>query len=207
MWERKLRVLPTMATALGLWAVEEIDDMGYYDRAKSLHVAQSSQMCEQLVLGEVEMTGRVEGVSYKGEATVVEIEVQCSSFTAGYSIYLPGIGDWGGDSRPATERVGLIPVYESTVANRPDQALLYRLTGDRGRPRRSRPAPRPSTMACPGGGTRWRGGMNNDDEMATFWDTQGRSQATVRLGWSVAPIYGLGPCAPTRLQFTKFLRG
>jgi len=109
-WERDLRVLPTMATALGLWAVEKVGDAGYYDRTKSL---------------------QVDAVWDENKATVIEIVVESSVFTAGYTIYLPGVGNWGGEAGPAIERVTQDPTWESSFETRADQALLYRLTGDR----------------------------------------------------------------------------
>lgn len=43
-YEQRLRVLPTFACALGLWAVEAAGDLGAYNRQRSLHAAQSLQM-------------------------------------------------------------------------------------------------------------------------------------------------------------------
>lgn len=130
-WERDLRVLPTLATALGLWAVERVGDSGFYDRTESLHVTQTLAMSASLESGPVEMAGRVAAVWDKGKATTVEIVVESDSFTAGYTIYLPGLGGWGGEPGLASERVTMEPTLETTFDTREDQALLYRLTGDR----------------------------------------------------------------------------
>ena len=77
------------------------------------------------------MTARVEAVLDKEKASVVEIVVEAAAFRAGYSIYLPGAGGWGGERGPAGQRMELSPTRESSFETRPDQALLYRLTGDR----------------------------------------------------------------------------
>ena len=130
-WKKHLRVLPTLATALGLWVVEEIGDSGYYDRSRSLHVGQSLDVLQPLVIGTHPMTARVEAVWDKEKATVLEIVVEAAAFRAGYSIYLPGVGGWGGERGPAGERIELSPTWESSFKTQPDQALLHRLTGDR----------------------------------------------------------------------------
>ena len=44
-YERDLRVLPTYACALGLWAVEKAGSLGAYDRKRSLHASQSLLLC------------------------------------------------------------------------------------------------------------------------------------------------------------------
>ena len=131
-YERDLRVIPTYACALGLWAVEAAGDSGAYDRTNSLHVGQTLRMHGPLRVGSVEMDGRVTDVWDKGRASVVMIEVSAESFTAGYTIFLPGVGDWGGERGPSTPGAEpLDPTWKGTVAIGPEAAVLYRLTGDR----------------------------------------------------------------------------
>lgn len=131
--ERDLRPLPGLASALGLWAVERCGDLGIYDRKKSLHVSQGIEMHAPLPRStRLAARGRVTAVWDKGKATIVDIEVACAVFIATYSIFLPGIGGWGGQNAPvaaATDApAALVPVAEYRTS--PEQAVLYRLTGD-----------------------------------------------------------------------------
>lgn len=131
-YERGLRVLPTLGCALGLWAVEAAGELGVYDRTRSLHAAQSLQVHQPLTTGALEMQGRVAAVWDKGKATIVEVEVLAEAFTAVYTIFLPSIGGWGGERGPSSRRGGdFSPSWTTEVSTWADQAILYRLTGDR----------------------------------------------------------------------------
>lgn len=132
-YERDLRVLPSYACALGLWAVEAAGRLGAYDPTRSLHASQRLVMHRAMpAQGDIPMSARVGQVLDKGKAAVVEIEVESPVFTATYNIFLPGLGGWGGErgaSAPAGEPVEL--VNSTTFATSTDLASLYRLTGDR----------------------------------------------------------------------------
>ena len=132
-YERDLRILPTYACALGLWAVEAAGRLGAYDPARSLHAAQRLVIHEALApRGSIAMTGRIGNVYDKGKATLVEIDVTAREFSATYQIFLPGLGGWGGDrgpSVPTAEPVESADRYSFDTTG--DQAALYRLTGDR----------------------------------------------------------------------------
>jgi len=132
-YERDLRPLPGFASALGLWAVERCGDLGLYDRTKSLHVSQGIKIHAPMPrAAALSSRGRVAAVWDKGKATIVDIEVDCEIFSASYSIFLPGIGNWGGPAAPAAAGAEAPPEL-STVAEyqtSPGQAVLYRLTGD-----------------------------------------------------------------------------
>ncbi|MGB0386444.1 MAG: MaoC/PaaZ C-terminal domain-containing protein [Ardenticatenaceae bacterium] len=131
-YEKRLRVLPTLACALGLWAVEAAGELGAYDRQRSLHAAQSLQMHAPLEPGALTMSGRISAVWDKGKAAVVIIEVTSDTFTAGYTIFLPGLGGWGGERGPSSRRgTAFEPTWSTQMPTRSDQAILYRLTGDR----------------------------------------------------------------------------
>lgn len=58
-YERYLRVLPTYACALGLWAVEAAGKLDAYDPTRSLHVGQSLVVHDPLQPGPTRMSGRV----------------------------------------------------------------------------------------------------------------------------------------------------
>jgi acyl dehydratase len=132
-YERDLVVLPTYACALGLWAVESAGRLGAYDAKRSLHASQRLLVHGPLpVGGSIEMTGRIANVYDKGKAALVEIEVRASVFSATYSIFLPGLGGFGGE-RGASAVAGtpVELVNETTFETGFDLAALYRLTGDR----------------------------------------------------------------------------
>jgi acyl dehydratase len=132
-YERDLRVLPTYACALGLWAVEAAGRLGAYDPTRSLHASQRLTVHGPLpVGGQIEMTGRIANVYDKGKAALVEVEVTSSLFSATYNIFLPGLGGFGGERGACAapgEPVEL--VNETTFETGVDLAALYRLTGDR----------------------------------------------------------------------------
>ena len=131
-YERSLRVLPTYACALGLWAVEAAGGLGAYDPTRSLHVGQSLVVHEPLQPGPIRMSGRVRSVYDKLRLTIVEIDVAAPSFDARYTFLLPGVGNWGGDPPAPTQKVPrLAPTWTATAHVRPEAALLYRLTGDK----------------------------------------------------------------------------
>ncbi len=130
-YERDLRVLPTLAAALGLWAVEAAGALGAYDPQRSLHAAQRLRIHRPLGAEErIATVARIAAVWDKGRAAVVEIEVESDAFAAGYSIFLPGLGGWGGERGPSRTGGELAATWRSRYATTRGQAALYRLTGD-----------------------------------------------------------------------------
>lgn len=160
-YERDLRALPTMACGFGLWAVEATGRLGAYDPHRSLHASQRLTVHRTLPpAGELTMSGRVVAAWDKGEgkASVVDIEVESDYFTAGYSIFLPGTGGWGGERGPSASKAPQRPFELSTAhPTTRNQAALYRLTGDRHpiqpcpgcRPTSSRPNSNSATACAP----------------------------------------------------------
>ncbi|MCB1680020.1 MAG: MaoC family dehydratase N-terminal domain-containing protein [Halioglobus sp.] len=135
-YEQDLRALPTYACALGLWAVERAGKLGAYDPKRSLHASQSLVMHRAMpVTGPIVSRGRIVNVWDKGKAALVEIEVSSPVFTALYTIFLPGMGGWGGERGSSAVKSGTPehtgPDWTSTMVTGRDQATLYRLTGDR----------------------------------------------------------------------------
>ena len=132
-YERDLRVLPTYACALGLWAVEKAGDSGAYDRTYSLHAGQKLDVHKPLPkAARLDMHGTVAAVWDKGKASMVEIVVECEEFTATYGIFLPGLGGWGGERGPSSPSGSIDkPDWQACFQTGPDLAALYRLTGDR----------------------------------------------------------------------------
>lgn len=132
-WENGLRPLPSLATSLGLWAVEAAGDLGAYDRSRSLHVGQRLVVHAAMPpSGEIEMTGQVDTVWDKGRAAIVEVGVRSEYFELGYTIFLPGMGGFDGEAGPKPPDVAAFAPTHSTLAPTTENlALLYRLTGDR----------------------------------------------------------------------------
>ena len=131
-YERDLRVLPTYACALGLWAVERAGGLGAYDRNRSLHATQSLELHAPMPSGgSFEARGRVAEVWDKGKAAIVRIVVECEIFTAHYGIFLPGRGGWGGERGPSASSAQWRPSWRGRHAVDRNRAALYRLTGDR----------------------------------------------------------------------------
>ena len=135
-YEGCLRTLPAFATTLGLWAPDALSALGVFTPDAALHGAQELEVREPLpTSGNFEMLGKVAGVWDKGRSAVVDVEVECPFFRAVYSIFLPGRGGWGGErgqGAPVAEsnNVGA-PTWSTRFATSPQQAALYRLTGDR----------------------------------------------------------------------------
>lgn len=132
-FERDLRVLPTFGVALGLWASDALGERGFFDVSRALHGSQRLEVFEPLPpAGELELTARVANVWDKGAAAVYEVEVGCRQFRATYAIFAPGSGGFGGERGPSAARdPERAPDATATAATTPDQAALYRLTGDR----------------------------------------------------------------------------
>jgi len=133
-YERDLKVLPTFALPLGLWAVEAAGELGTYDRSRSLHVGQELSMLRTMpTSGSFDLAGTISNVWDKGSAALVEISVASEYFTTTYLIFVPGVGGFGGERGPSTS--GAVspdpPSWTTKVVTTEDQAALYRLTGDR----------------------------------------------------------------------------
>ncbi|HEY5251489.1 MAG TPA: MaoC/PaaZ C-terminal domain-containing protein [Acidimicrobiales bacterium] len=134
------RVLPTFATIVGLGGAGR-SGFGTFDPAMLVHGEQSIEMHGVIPPdGAVTTTGRVAGIYDKGSGALVVIEsdsVDASSgerrFSSRTALFIRGEGGFGGDRGPASS--GAAPEGEAdeivSYTTRTDQALLYRLSGDR----------------------------------------------------------------------------
>jgi acyl dehydratase len=136
------QVLPTMAVVLGGGGAGAIAAIGTFNPAMLVHGEQSFELHGPIpVEGEVETVGEITGIYDKGKGAVVEVrststDVATGSplFTTTMSAFIRGEGDFGGDRGPsgpknvAPERD---PDHTVAYVTRSDQALLYRLSGDR----------------------------------------------------------------------------
>lgn len=133
-------VLPTMAVVLG-GSGGALGAVGSFDPAMLVHGEQAITLHRPLpVAGEVETTGTVTGIYDKGSGAVVEVGATSVDTSTGeplfdqvMSVFIRGEGGFGGDRGPSgrTAAPDRDPDHVVAYATRPDQALLYRLSGDR----------------------------------------------------------------------------
>jgi acyl dehydratase len=140
------RVLPTFTTIIGQGGGGI--SLGDYDPAMLVHGEQAIRLHRELpVAGTVSTTTRVAGMYDKGAAGLVVLESESRDadtgepmFTSRSSLFIRGAGGFGGPRNPeGDEEAALaaepLPTREPddvvSYATRSDQALLYRLNGDR----------------------------------------------------------------------------
>jgi acyl dehydratase len=136
------QVLPTAAVVLGVGGAGAIGQIGSFNPALLVHGGQAITLHGPIpVDGEVETVGEITAIWDKGSGAVVEITSRSVDVATGeplfdqvMSIFLRGEGGWGGDRGPSGPRNAppeRDPDHVVTYATRTDQALLYRLSGDR----------------------------------------------------------------------------
>lgn len=134
------RVLPTMAVVLGGGGVP-FDKIGTFNPALMLHGGQGIELLGEIPPeGEIESTGSVGAIWDKGKAASVELLSESVDVATGQPLFrtkmvafFRGEGGFGGERGPAAtfELPDRKPDHEVTYETRIDQALLYRLSGDR----------------------------------------------------------------------------
>ncbi len=136
------QVLPTMAVVLGVGGSSAFGSIGSFNPAMLVHGEQAITLHNPIpVSGEVETTGEVTAIWDKGKGAVIEVtstSVDTASgsplFTNVMSAFIRGEGDFGGERGPSGSKnvaPDRDPDHVVTYATRTDQALLYRLSGDR----------------------------------------------------------------------------
>ncbi|MGD8417784.1 MAG: MaoC/PaaZ C-terminal domain-containing protein [Pseudomonadales bacterium] len=134
------RVLPTFAVIIGGGGVP-MDKVGSFNPAMMVHGEQAIELFDEIPPdGEIESVGKVTGIWDKGSAAVLEFESTATNLATGkplfrtsMSLFCRGEGGWGGDRGP-TEKIEFpdrAPDHQVTYRTREDQALTYRLSGDR----------------------------------------------------------------------------
>jgi acyl dehydratase len=117
--------------------------LGRLDWTKVVHAEQSIELLRAVpVAGEIETTARITGIFDKGKHAIAEITFDSRSATNGQmwfrttmTLMLRGSGGWGGDPGQLSDwtRPDRTPDHVVTQHTTPEQALLYRLSGDRNR--------------------------------------------------------------------------
>jgi acyl dehydratase len=134
------RVLPTFPVVVS-GGGNAFAAIGTYNPAMLVHGEQSVRLHGPLpVDGTAAMVSTVTGIYDKGAAAVVATETVAKDTSTGdplwtttMSAFIRGEGGWGGDRGPSggVTFPDRAPDHTVTYSTRPDQALLYRLSGDR----------------------------------------------------------------------------
>ncbi len=134
------RALPTLPVVLGTGG-GALGSIGSFNPVMLVHGEQGVSLARELpVQGEIDGVTEVVGIYDKGSGAVVVTETTATLvddgaplFTTRSSLFLRGEGGWGGDRGPSSKFAApdRAADHEVTYPTRTDQALLYRLSGDR----------------------------------------------------------------------------
>lgn len=147
---RPLRVLPTFPVVVGMRTPAPrpgdggggVGVLGDFDLAQLVHGEQHVELLAPVpTAGTVRTTARVAGIYDKGsgalavlESEAVDAETGAPRWRTTMSMFIRGEGGFGGEGGPATAAPPPpdgAPDATVSYPTRPDQALLYRLNGDR----------------------------------------------------------------------------
>jgi len=140
------RVLPTFTTIVGLGG--GLPAIGDFDPAMLVHGEQAIRLHGELpTAGTVSTVTKVAGMYDKGSAGLVVLESEshdaasgAPAFTTRSSLFIRGAGGFGGPRNPEDDEETELaseplperePDHVVSYPTRSDQALLYRLSGDR----------------------------------------------------------------------------
>jgi acyl dehydratase len=134
------RVLPTFAVIIGGGGVP-MGKVGSFNPALMVHGEQGIELFDEMPAdGEIESIGEITGIWDKGNAAVLEFTSESTNVATGkplmrtrMTLFCRGEGGWGGDRGPSVkvEYPDRQADHQITYKTREDQALLYRLSGDR----------------------------------------------------------------------------
>ncbi|MEZ5377769.1 MAG: MaoC/PaaZ C-terminal domain-containing protein [Acidimicrobiales bacterium] len=138
-------VLPTFPVTFGFVASggsSAMSQIGTFDPRMLVHGEQGIRLLRPIpVEGAVDLVDEVTGIYDKGKGAVVATTTVATLVADGQplyeatsSVFITGEGGFGGDRGPSVktnEAPDRAPDVSITYQTRPDQALLYRLTGDR----------------------------------------------------------------------------
>jgi acyl dehydratase len=136
------QVFPTMAVVLGWGKGSAMRGIGSFNPAMLVHGEQRVTLHKPIPSeGSATLTSKLVGIYDKGKAAVVATETTATDEADGTPLYtnyssafIRGEGGWGGDRGPSGPRnvpPEREPDHEITYQTSPDQALVYRLSGDR----------------------------------------------------------------------------
>lgn len=142
-YEKNLKVLPSFGVIPAFGAMGGLGSVPgmSFNPVMLLHGEQDLEVRGPIpVDGEVESSGKVAGIYDKGKAALVVLEMETRLkgqtdplFVNRFSLFLRGEGGFGGDSGPAAGNAAPDRAPDLVVESRtlPQQALLYRLSGDK----------------------------------------------------------------------------
>ncbi len=142
-WEDRLRPLPTFGTTTAVAPMMQIFDLPDldFDPARVLHGEHDFTVARPLPLAaSVVHAGTVEAVYDKGKGALAVVRIDTHDVIGGellfvnrFSLFLAGMGGFGGERGPESppRPPARSPDAVRDVELSPQQALLYRLTGDR----------------------------------------------------------------------------
>ncbi len=143
LWESHpdFRVFPTFAVIPTFPLIMKLMGKMNADLARVVHGGQKIRMYGAIPLNEpLTSTGKVTEILDKGKGAVANIETETKTndgtlvFTTEWSIFCRGQGGFGGERGTAPELPTAIenadPLWTGEAQTRPEQALLYRLSGD-----------------------------------------------------------------------------
>ena len=136
------QVLPTFPVVIGAGAGggSVLRSIGSFNPALLVHGQQAVTLHRTIPTeGTATLTGKIVAMYDKGKAAVVVTETDAQSdgeplYTLTSSLFIRGEGGWGGDrgpSGPQNVPPETAPDHEVTYQTSLDQALTYRLSGDR----------------------------------------------------------------------------
>ena len=135
------QVLPTYAVIAGSGGGGAMRAVGDFDFSKLVHGEQAFTLHAPIpVEGRVRSVTKIVGIYDKGSGAVIETETESVDaetdeprFSTRSSVFIRGEGGFGGDRGPSkrTEIPERAPDHEVAYQTRPEQALIYRLSGDR----------------------------------------------------------------------------
>jgi acyl dehydratase len=134
------QVFPTFPVVLGWGAGSVMRSIGSFNPAMLVHGQQAVTLHRPLpVEGTATLVSTLTNMYDKGKAAVVVTETRAEMngsplYTTTSSAFIRGEGGWGGErgpSGPVNVPPDRSPDHQVTYQTSPDQALVYRLSGDR----------------------------------------------------------------------------
>lgn len=141
-YEKNLKVLPSWGMIPAFGAMGNLGSLPgmQFNPALLLHGEQDLEIHRAIpVAATVNTSGKVAGIYDKGKAALVVLEMTSKDeagnplFTNRFSLFIRGEGGWGGESgpKPGNEKPERDPDLVVESRTLPQQALLYRLSGDK----------------------------------------------------------------------------
>lgn len=221
------QVYPTFAVVAGSGNASRgqraMGKIGSFNFAMLVHGSEAVTLHRPIpVEAEVQMQDKVVAMYDKGKAAVVVIENSVRTmageplFDVRMSAFIRGEGGWGGERGPSGPQneppVDRAPDHETTFATSPDQAFVYRLSGDRN------PLHTDPSFAALGGfdrpilhglctyGFTGRGLLAQlcDNDPARFHHIEGRFSSPVMPGEALTVRSWRGPTGPDGSQTAVF---